>query len=579
MNPRLLAYLHSRGLDQNATEQAAWDFFNNLRGIEASIASALNHAEADTAARTNSDLMIRALGYNPEKPSELLPTNVVTATVARNQPGSDGASLNGDLERRLRDEGAEAERLRVVEIRQLAAIAGTPDELMRQLTDDRQIPVATARERIFADHQARTRAQVPLDGPTGQLTGGQSPAGHSRNSQTDFNQQSLACAMMLRQGINDPTRRWISHSDTTGAVRVTDRAADAELCRAVDRGHELQSLPLVVVVQRALALGGIQCEPTPSSIAYAMRSATAVSTSALLGIFSQTFGALMIDGYVATADTTAGWTVDGFNPNFFRNERTRMKAGRPLQKHAKGGEAEHLDMSDLTEYTKLFRYSGQFVIDDMDLINDTIGALATATPREMGEAARQLRPDLVYAMLFSNPTMSDGNALFHSSRGNLIASSAFTKDTLQAALTFLATRRENGRNLNLRGSAVITPAALMWDVRETIKSGTLVIAGTTDRTRGDYNALSDEVLLAISDGRLDNGVTDPNSGTTYAGDTNDWYVATARAIEVTYLRGSGQQPEMRSGVLDRGQFGIWFDVKQDIGASPLRALEIVKMTA
>lgn len=589
MNKRLLAYLRSLGLASDATDEQAWDFHNTLRGLQASIANALNYNEADTAARTNCDVMVRALGFDPENPNNLLRMEGVSATVevmnGRTLPGTstagnDGASAAGDLERRLRGEGATLERARVQSIEQLATIAGSPVDLIRQLTADPNITFEQARQRIFEDHQARTRANVALDmpGQNGGVPNG-APAGHSRNSQTDFNRDALACAMMMRFGVNDPTRSWTRWNDQTGAIIRVDRSSDGELCRAADRGHEIGAIPMVELVRRALAVDGITCEPTAGSIGRAIqqRGATGVSNSAMLGIFSQTFGAQMIEGYIATLDTTETWTTTGYNPNFFKNERTRLKAGSALTRHAKGGEAEHVQMGDATEYTKLFRYSGQFVIDDMDLINDTLGALSDATPREMGESAKQIRPDLAYTILKANPTMGDGVALFHSSRGNIIATMPLNKANLQVALNFLATRRENGRNLNIRASNLIVPVSISWDARELVKSSTLVIAGTTDRTLGNYNALSDELLNVISDPRMDNGVTDPATGTTYAGDLNDWYLTTRRAVEVTYLRGSGASPEMRTGVLDRGQFGIWFDVKQDIGANPLRPLEMVQL--
>lgn len=582
MNQRLLAYLRSLGLAQDATDDQAWEFYRSLRGLQASIANAMNYSEGDAAARTNCDVMIRALGFDPANPNNLLrlegrslETNL--ATNLERQPGNDGASANGDLER-ARVEGAQLERARVQSIEQLAAMSGAPAKFVRQLTNDPAITFETARQRLFEEHQQRTRANVALDMPshnTGVPNG--APAGHSRNSQTDFTRDSLACALMLRCGINDPTRAWTQHNATTGAIRRIDRSSDGELCRAADRGHEIGAIPMVVLVQRALALDGIQCEPTPGSIRMAMRAATAVSNSAMVGIFSQTFGAQMIDGYESTEDSTAGWTVTGYNPNFFRNERTRLKAGSKLTRHAKGGEAEHMEMSDITEYTKLYRYSGQFVIDEMDLINDTLGAMNDATPREMGESARQLRPDLVYALLRSNPTMSDGVVLFHSSRGNLIGTMPLNKANLQTALTFMATRRENGRNLNIVPSNLIVPWSISWDAKELVKSATLIISGNTDVVRGSYNALSDAPLSVIAEARIDTGVTDPVTGTTYAGDANDWYVASNRAVEVTYLRGSGGQPEMRTFTLDRGQWGIGFDVKQDVGANALRPLDIMQL--
>ncbi len=80
MNPRLLAYLRSLGLSQESTTEQAWEFYSDLRGVQRSIANALNYNEADQQARTNCDLMIRSLGYNPESPAELLDHDSRNAT-------------------------------------------------------------------------------------------------------------------------------------------------------------------------------------------------------------------------------------------------------------------------------------------------------------------------------------------------------------------------------------------------------------------------------------------------------------------------------------------------------------------
>ena len=88
-------------------------------------------------------------------------------------------------------------------------------------------------------------------------------------------------------------------------------------------------------------------------------------------------------------------------------------------------------------------------------------------------------------------------------------------------------------------------------------------------------------LTLISDSRLDNGVTDPKSGTVNAGSATTWYMASAmaRTIEVGYIRGSGRAPELRSFVLSQGQWGMGWDIKMDIGAKALDYRGFNKATA
>lgn len=578
MNKRLVAYLRSLGLANDADDNASWEFYRSLRGLQASIANSLNYNEDDAQGRTNCDLMIRALGYDPEKPSQLLGFVPGGGSGNRNQPGGDGASNLGDLERG-HTQGVQAENQRVQAIRQFASVAGTPVELLRQLESDVSITADAARQRIFQEHAERTRAQnVPSDVPTG------APAGHSRNSQTDFNRDAITCALMLRNGVSDPTRTWVRHNESTGLTQRQDQSSNSEIMRAADRGQEIRRLSMVELTRRALELDGIKVEPDHVSIGRALqqRGAAAMSTSALVGIFTQTYGAIMLAAFETTKDTTQGWTIERENPNFLQNERHRMAHGAALTRHAKGGRAEDVEIEEaLTEYVKIFRYSGIFTVDEIDLINDTFGALNEFTPTEMGEAARRIGPDLVYFILMNNPALADTVALFHATHGNLKTSAPLNKANLQIALTAVGTQRENGVNLNLEAKYLIVPKILKYDAKELVRSQTVIIAGDTNTVRPSANALVDDDLQVVSDSRLDNGVTDPLSGVTVAGDVNDWYVAcpgSRHTIEKTHLRGSSHSPEMRSGILDRGQFGIWFDIHHDIGAKALAAQGMCKST-
>jgi hypothetical protein len=89
-------------------------------------------------------------------------------------------------------------------------------------------------------------------------------------------------------------------------------------------------------------------------------------------------------------------------------------------------------------------------------------------------------------------------------------------------------------------------------------------------------------LQSRGDARLDNGVIDPKTGTSYAGDVNDWYLVAAgngldAPIRLSYLAGTRRSPRFRSGTLDKGQFGIWFDVVHNLGAKAVRHQTIRKM--
>jgi hypothetical protein len=257
----------------------------------------------------------------------------------------------------------------------------------------------------------------------------------------------------------------------------------------------------------------------------------------------------------------------------------QVKLARPHRAHqgvgARGGTADDASYSDTAETYSIARYAKKFQVDEIDIINDRLGALGE-TPKRLGEAAGYLRPDLVYAHLLKNPTLTQtGRAMFHATEGNLLTSAAFASATLKAAIKAQGLFTENGRNLNLMTTHLIVPPALRWIAKELLTSGMNIIArgGTTDLTveRGDVNTLKDENLTLVTDARLENGVVDPDSGTTYAGSASTWYTASifAQTIEVGYLRGSGRAPQVRPFTLDRGQYGVGWDVQHAIGCKAL----------
>jgi len=624
MNPRLQRYLRSLGLAANASDDEAREFHSGLSGMERTIANMLDHAVTDSAARTTADQMIRAAGFDPADPTKLLAGKRSKSKAKRSKKRADdmeeeddeerAEDEEGDEEREFgeeddeeREEGCDDEEERTSRRRSRSRRRREPvrtaewerdrTRTLREMAGD-VVPAATL-QRAIDEGWTTGRAgpvflQAIRDGrgdPLGADVGGRAPAGHSRNSRSNFERDALVAAMMMRGStgatrggrIADPVKKRYVFDELTGDMRFDDASKDDAWCRAVDRGYQLRGLPMVELARRMLEQGGIRVDPIPSQVIRGFERATAATIQGFAGIFTQTFGAIMLDSFLGTPDSTQAWTIERDNPNFLQNERHRVTKGRSLTKHAKGGEAEDYDLADTTEYTRIFRYSGKTAIDEIDLINDTMfDAMRGATPQEMGESGRRLRPDLVYAILMSNPNLQDGAALFNGTYGNLIGTSALNKANLQKGTTCIRTRRENNVNLDLEAAFLITPQALNYDAKELVRNGsTLVVSGTADVVRSNYNALQDDNLTVVSDSRLDNGVTDPNSGVSIAGDVDDYYVASTpsrHTIEVTYLRGKARVPELRSGMLDRGQWGIWFDVKHDLGAKALGRAGLCKLS-
>src|SRR5690606_24050453 len=94
------------------------------------------------------------------------------------------------------------------------------------------------------------------------------------------------------------------------------------------------------------------------------------------------------------------------------------------------------------------------------IINDDLDAISKI-PKLMGRAAIRTVGDLVYAILTSNPVMSDGVALFHATHGNLAgAGASINTASVDALQVLMALQKEGDAVLNIGLKHLLVPVAL-----------------------------------------------------------------------------------------------------------------------
>lgn len=110
-------------------------------------------------------------------------------------------------------------------------------------------------------------------------------------------------------------------------------------------------------------------------------------------------------------------------PDFRAQDVVQVSAMPDLLQTNESGEFKYGTISDGKTSYGLVTYGRILGISRQMLINDDLRALERITTGYAGSAAR-LENRTVYAQLTSNPTMSDGTALFHADHGNLAGSGA-----------------------------------------------------------------------------------------------------------------------------------------------------------
>lgn len=473
-----------------------------------------------------------------------------------------------------------AERSRISRIMEMASGGETevPKKLVERAINEGWSP-AKAGQQFFLNLQNRSSK------PTKQTGDGvnRAPAIHSVEGASI---EALQCAVLLRAGYKldnpifgtDAAQIMFTRSKMDWLHRFNDdlkSKGNSEVERIVDVGRKMRHDSAVKTAERVLKLRGKRVSEDPEEMVQ-----RAFSDSYLPRVFTSLLNVGVIVGYAEYEDSTIGW-VDSVDWNDFRmNQPVGLDSTSGMKKHTRGTKAKLVKMADFGEPYAIARYTGDLVFDDMDFIDGRID-VKSRIPQEMGRMAARLRPDLVYALLHSNPTLSDSVTLFHADRGNIVTGAPLDITGLSKAETAigLASVRQadgNPRALNQMMGHVIVPRTHRAAAKVATAS-TKVVTGSSI-TIGDLNPHDGEYMLH-SDARLDLGVTNPDSGIFVAGDPTRWYGAErsgTNTLQAGYRQGTGRAPSIRSYVLTQGTWGMGWDVLHDIGVGIVQARGLVR---
>jgi ATP-dependent Clp endopeptidase proteolytic subunit ClpP len=249
---------------------------------------------------------------------------------------------------------------------------------------------------------------------------------------------------------------------------------------------------------------------------------------------SSDFGNLLADvaqksllkGYEEAEETFQAWTATGELPDFKPAKRVGLDNFPALSVVPEGAEYTYATVGDRGETIQIATYGKMFSITRQAIINDDLRAFTTI-PRKMGMAAIRTVGNLVYAVLTSNPIMSDGTALFHANHGNLLTGTTINTASVDAMRVAMGTQKDGvGANLNIGLSTLIVPKALEGTARVVQTSEFEV--GSSSRNNTTPNAVRGTFEI-IADARLD-----ANSATAWYGVAN---ASIHDVVEVAYLEG------------------------------------------
>lgn len=316
------------------------------------------------------------------------------------------------------------------------------------------------------------------------------------------------------------------------------------------RGKSLVGLAEACLEHRGVSLAGMDRMQI-------VGSAFTHSSGDFSKLLANTANKAMLMGAEEANETFQLWTRAGQLGDFKVADRVDLNEFPTLDKVQEGAEYKYATMGDRGEQIQLATYGKLFSITRQAIINDDLDAF-TRIPNRMGRAALRTVGDLVYAILTSNPTMSDGDTLFHANHNNLLTPAGISTSSVDAMQVAMGTQKGAGgvANLNIELAYLLVPRALRGLANQVRTSQYEVGASAKNNTTPNYVANSFEV---VSDSRLD------------AASATNWYGAanpmTHDTIEVAYLDGNSMPvlEEQDGWKVD----GVEFKVRMDAGVSPL----------
>lgn len=243
-------------------------------------------------------------------------------------------------------------------------------------------------------------------------------------------------------------------------------------------------------------------------------------------------------------------------PDFKFIENYNVSALSTLDLIREDGEYKSKTMSESRERYVIKTYGNTFNLSRQMIINDDLRVFK-AIPMKFGAAAARTINRLVYVLLNSNPTMSDGKALFHADHGNLVSLAAAKTGPSAAALSemrrLMRLQTDIGDNteLNLNLSSVAVPTKHETNLALILASTALPTANMSSGVVNEWQGSLSTAIDATLDGL----------------DADAWYAfpenTAADTIEVAFL--DGVEAPFIDSMVDFDTDGLKYKCRLDVG--------------
>jgi phage major head subunit gpT-like protein len=282
----------------------------------------------------------------------------------------------------------------------------------------------------------------------------------------------------------------------------------------------------------------------------------ALSTSDFPNILANVANKTLLDAYQYASPTYKRWAKQSTVPDFKPVSRLRIGEFPAFTKLAEGGTITFGSTTETKEQYAIATYAKGLYITREMIINDDLGAIQQLFAG-IGVQAAVLENATVYTVLTSNPTMSDGVALFHATHGNLAGTGgAISIATLDAGSAAMMTQKglDGVTPLNIAPRFLIVPVAKRVTAIQFTNVPNIVVT-----KQSDFNPFAGQ-LEVIADANLDTA------------STTAWFLAAdpmaVPTVEYAYLEGA-QGPQVERVENPDDTLGMKIKAWLDFGAKAI----------
>lgn len=233
---------------------------------------------------------------------------------------------------------------------------------------------------------------------------------------------------------------------------VTEKSIAADL---LEGSRQYRSISLLDVAKESLTRAGIDYSGLDKMalVARAITSSTSDFPVLLQGVIHKT----LLANYQIAADSWRKFCFVGSVSDFREHKRLRMGSFSRLDKIQENGEFKNKKITDAEqEGISAETYGNIINVSRKMIVNDDLNAFSRLAMGLARAAARSIELD-VYALLASNPTMADGNALFHANHNNIGTAGAPTVAAFDEMRVLMAKQKDKDSNdfLDLRPANLV----------------------------------------------------------------------------------------------------------------------------